>query len=151
VRRVILSLRWLALHMLAVVLVAVCLRLGWWQWDRAGEGSARSLGYALEWPGFAAFVVLVWGYLVRDALRTHRNGGRIAGPARDQRVPDTDGARDDAEAELMPPDPALTAARAEAVHEQNDELAAYNDYLARLNAADCAPDIRAPDARRNPL
>ncbi len=141
----ILSPRWLALHVLAVVLVAVCLRLGWWQWDRAGEGNARSIGYALEWPGFAAFVVLVWGYLVRDALRTHRNGERIAGSARDHRVPDLDHPRIDAEAELLPPDPALTAARAandEAVQEQNDELAAYNDYLARLNAA---------DTRRNPL
>jgi len=120
----------LALHVLAVVLVAACLRLGWWQWQRAGQGNTLSFGYALEWPAFAAFVVLIWGHLVRDALCARRveEGGADAAP--------TDRAPDDAAQELLPPDAALTAARAQAAEDQDEELAAYNDYLARLDAAD---------------
>jgi DNA-binding transcriptional regulator of glucitol operon len=141
VRRVLLSPRWLALHLLAVVLVAVCLRLGWWQWERAGQGNARSLGYALEWPGFAAFVLLMWGYLVRDALRASRERERPA----DATTPDSraSGTSDDAESALLPTDAALAAARAQA-EDQDDELTAYNDYLARLNAR-----VKAAESRRN--
>jgi DNA-binding transcriptional regulator of glucitol operon len=123
VRRL-LSPRWLALHVLAVGLVAACLRLGWWQWQRAGEGNLRSLGYALEWPFFAAFVVLLWAYLVRDALRGSRRDERVATST------------DDPESALLAPDPRLAAARRQAAEETDDELAAYNEYLARLNAED---------------
>jgi DNA-binding transcriptional regulator of glucitol operon len=118
---VLLSPRWLALHVLAIALVAACLGLGWWQWQRVGEGSARSLGYALEWPFFAAFVVLIWGHLVRDALRpggTERPDGR-SGEA--------------GESSLLPSDPAR-AVEAPPEEEPDEELAAYNRYLAELHA-----------------
>jgi DNA-binding transcriptional regulator of glucitol operon len=132
VLRRLLSPRWLALHLLALVLVAACLRLGWWQWQRAGQGNMLSYGYALEWPAFAVFVVVIWGYLVRDALRAHRSGQHGAATVA------ADPAPQDAGQELLPTDAALLAARAAAAATEDDdeELAAYNDYLARLNAAD---------------
>jgi DNA-binding transcriptional regulator of glucitol operon len=120
---VLLSPRWLALHVLAIVLVAACLGLGWWQWQRVGEGSARSLGYALEWPFFAAFVVLIWGHLVRDALR----GGGTERP--DTRSGEA------AESSLLPPQPAR-AVEGPPEEEPDEELAAYNRYLAELHARD---------------
>ncbi|CAM3732933.1 Glucitol operon activator [Tsukamurella ocularis] len=45
-----------------VVAAAAFLALGWWQWGRfeSTAGSARNLGYALQWPLFA--VAAVWGY-----------------------------------------------------------------------------------------
>ncbi|GAB3135742.1 hypothetical protein GCM10027289_29920 [Tsukamurella serpentis] len=46
-----------------VVIAAVsCLVLGWWQWGRfeSSAGSARNLGYALQWPLFA--FAFLWGY-----------------------------------------------------------------------------------------
>ncbi|TWS22688.1 transcriptional regulator [Tsukamurella sputi] len=46
-----------------VAIAAVAfLALGWWQWGRfeSTAGSARNLGYALQWPLFA--VAAVWGY-----------------------------------------------------------------------------------------
>jgi hypothetical protein len=52
--------RWLARHALALALVGGCLWLGWWQLGRAWGGNALSIGYAVEWPFFAGFVIFVW-------------------------------------------------------------------------------------------
>lgn len=43
--------------MLVVVAAAGCLGLAWWQWTRfqSSSGSFQNLGYALQWPMFAAF------------------------------------------------------------------------------------------------
>jgi hypothetical protein len=45
-----------------VLAVLVCLRLGWWQWDRTHEstGTAQNLGYAVLWPIFGAAFVYMW-------------------------------------------------------------------------------------------
>jgi cytochrome oxidase assembly protein ShyY1 len=52
--------KWLLCHLLVVVLVVAFLRLGWWQLSRAEGGNGLSIGYTLEWPAFAAFVIVVW-------------------------------------------------------------------------------------------
>jgi hypothetical protein len=57
--------RWLARHALALALVAGCLGLGWWQLGRAAGGNGLSIGYAIEWPFFAGFVVFVWWRAIR--------------------------------------------------------------------------------------
>ncbi|KXP11903.1 hypothetical protein [Tsukamurella pseudospumae] len=51
-----------ALIAFVVVAALACLALGWWQWGRfeSTAGSARNLGYAMQWPLFA--VAFVWGY-----------------------------------------------------------------------------------------
>ncbi|MEK8110496.1 hypothetical protein NKG94_51570 [Micromonospora sp. M12] len=36
--------RWLLGHLVIGVIAAVCLRLGWWQWEHALRGDGRSLG-----------------------------------------------------------------------------------------------------------
>jgi DNA-binding transcriptional regulator of glucitol operon len=101
-------------HAVALLLVLAFLRLGWWQVTRAAAGNILSFGYALEWPAFAAFVVFVWFKEVRASLR--------------------DGT------------PPLTVPRAERVRTErtregpayddsdDERLAAYNRYLAWLNA-----------------
>ena len=45
---VLVSWRWLALHLLTMVLVAACGALTWWQFTRAQGGNARSLGYVFN-------------------------------------------------------------------------------------------------------
>ena len=44
-----------------------CLALGWWQWERyeSASGTGQNLGYALQWPVFAAFVVYAYRKFVR--------------------------------------------------------------------------------------
>ena len=51
-----------ALILLVIVAAAGCLALAWWQWTRyeSASGSFQNLGYALQWPAFAAFCV--YGY-----------------------------------------------------------------------------------------
>lgn len=61
--------RWLLGHLIIGVIAAVCLRLGWWQWEHAVQGNTVSFGYALQWPLFAAFGVFFWARIVKDRTR----------------------------------------------------------------------------------
>jgi hypothetical protein len=107
---------WLARHALAAVLAGGCVALGWWQIRRAAGGNTLSWAYAVEWPIFAGFVVFIWVREVRRAL-----GHDAPAAAKSRREP----ARR----------PVLTARRAPLIDDQGDpELAAYNHYLAWLNA-----------------
>jgi hypothetical protein len=105
--------RWILVHVAAVVLVTCFLALGYWQVRRAAGGNLLSFGYAVEWPAFAAFVCYVWIKEVRRALR----GSPVpAGPQPQRRQ-------------------APTVRTGPAYDDEGDEaLAAYNRYLAWLNA-----------------
>ena len=113
--RRLLSPKWLAWHALAIGIAVVFVRLGLWQWHRAvATGSAQNMGYALQWPAFALFVLAVWWRVARDAVRPPaatppRTGKKARRPA---------------------PEPA--AARP-VTDEEDPELAAYNRYLASLD------------------
>ncbi len=136
--RVLLTPRWLALHALGVVLVATCGALSYWQFLRAEGGSGRSVGYALQWPGFGLFVLGVWYWLAREAVR---------GPAPAEPPPARPAAawRVDDEV-VLPPLPTTAAERARvqgvgpgaapAEPTGDDELAAFNRMLARLHERD---------------
>jgi hypothetical protein len=114
-----------------VGLVVLFLRLGWWQLSRAEGGNALSIGYTLEWPAFAIFVVLVWLREVRVTLRKPAPPTPVA--AEDSHVPHVPGvARFDLQAAR-----AERAARIEAAEPDSD----YNTYLAWLAAH--------PDAKPN--
>jgi DNA-binding transcriptional regulator of glucitol operon len=113
----------LVVHALAAVLVVGCLALGWWQVDRARQGNLLSYGYALEWPAFAGFVVFVWVGEVRRMLRA-------APPDQTISTGTPDPARPGVAAAMSRP-----ARVGPAYDDRDDEqLAAYNRYLAWLNA-----------------
>ncbi|MEX3515176.1 MULTISPECIES: hypothetical protein [unclassified Corynebacterium] len=65
--------RWWHIVLIAVLVVAF-FALAYWQWTRfqSGSGTFQNLGYALQWPLFAAFVI----YAYRTALRSENE--RIA-------------------------------------------------------------------------
>ena len=56
-----------ALIALVIVGAAGCLALAWWQWTRfeSASGTFLNLGYALQWPLFAGFVVYAYYKFVR--------------------------------------------------------------------------------------
>ena len=117
---------WIARHVLALVLAAGCLVLGWWQFSRAQHGNAISWGYMFQWPVFAGFVVFLWWREVQLARRKGEPGAPaepVAAPAPERRPgsPVTVGR------------PVRVAVRS-AADDDDPELAAYNDYLAWLNA-----------------
>lgn len=116
VRRILLSPRWLAGHVVVTLVFAATLWLAWWQWSRAGSatGGLQNLGYALQWPVFGGFAVFVWVRAIR--LQLHPPTPRPVEPA------------------VQPPRRAFEAqGTAQPV---DPELAAYNAYLASLHAED---------------
>ena len=114
-----LSRRWLARHALLLSVIAVFVLLGRWQWSRADAGNARSVGYAFEWPLFGAFAVYWWWRSMR--LELH--------PAPAEQAPPRP---------AVAPQPAAGQADLEGSNEAepDDELSAYNRYLAWLNEQD---------------
>jgi DNA-binding transcriptional regulator of glucitol operon len=111
-----LSRRWWAGHLLVALCCGLFLGLGRWQWDRAQSpmGGWQNLGYALQWPLFAVVLVAAW---VRFLWLEHRG-------------PETDPTP-----HLSNPPPPATRRlghRPTPEDDPDDELAAYNAYLAQL-------------------
>lgn len=117
-----------ALILLVLVSAVVCLSLGWWQWERfeAVGGSGQNLGYALQWPLFAAFVVYAYRQFVHledtdpDELAVEES----AAPPRE--IP----------ADLLPPRPKAVVddIALDADDPEARQMHDYNDYLAQLAA-----------------
>ncbi len=107
-----------ALIALVIVAAAGCLALGWWQWNRweSTSGSFQNLGYALQWPLFAAFCV----YAYRKFIQLEENP-----PEQQEQVAPT---------EL--PEGLLPERPAPAAQSQDRVLQEYNAYLAELAKSD---------------
>jgi len=115
--------KWLGWHALMVLVVLGMLALGDWQFRRAESGNSLSWAYTFEWPIFAGFVIVFWAKTIKDEFRPPAQAeglddvalpaglGGAAGPA-------TGGA----------------GVADVAADEDDEELAAYNAYLARLTA-----------------
>jgi hypothetical protein len=130
--------RWIARHLGAALLVLGFLALGHWQIRRASAGNTLSWAYAIEWPVFAGFVVFIWW----REVRYERRGGRPpAGPraipdarAADDTPPEPDETAHRGPATNAPRRPVLTRRAATFDDAADPDLAAYNRYLAWLNA-----------------
>jgi len=110
--------RWLGWHVLMVVAFCGMLWLGDWQFRRAMAGNGLSWAYTFEWPLFAVFAVVFWAKTIRDEFRIRRGGGADTPEVEETELPAGLGIR---QAE-QPGDDA-----------EDEELARYNAYLARLN------------------
>ncbi|MCX5042884.1 transcriptional regulator [Aldersonia sp. NBC_00410] len=120
-----------ALIVLVVVAALGCLALGWWQWTRfeSAGGTGQNLGYALQWPLFAGFVVYAYRRFVQlEDEHTGKSSGTGTQPVR---ATGTETQPTEIPADLLPPRP--TARPRDALDEQTTE---YNRYLAELNARD---------------
>jgi hypothetical protein len=112
-----LSRRALTLHAVILVVVPGFMALCLWQLHRALDGNELSWAYVFEWPLFAGYAVYMWWRLVHErpvpAVVAAPEGADGPRDAAEGRRDDVDGAED-------------------------PELAAYNDYLARLAEQDRA-------------
>jgi len=115
---------WIARHVLALVLVAGCLGLGWWQFSRATGGNALSWGYTFEWPVFAGFFAFLWFREVQLARRGGKDADAPSPAPADPEPPDGSVRIGRPVRVTVPPAPA----------DADPELDAYNDYLAWLAA-----------------
>lgn len=99
--------RAIALSVTVALLVPGFLALGWWQLSRALSGNSLSWAYTFEWPLFAGYLIWVWRRLLHE-----------------EHVP--------GEAGRSGPPSAATSDPGERHEEEDEELAAYNRYLAAL-------------------
>lgn len=93
-----------------------CVALAWWQWQRFENGGTwQNLGYVLQWPLFGLFPAFMFWRLrkLRDQPREEEQA--VSHP-------------------VAPAQPDIPPVRHD--DEDDPELAAYNRYLAQLNALD---------------
>jgi DNA-binding transcriptional regulator of glucitol operon len=129
--RFLLQPRWLGWHLLMVVSFWGMLWLGDWQLRRALAGNSLSWAYTFEWPLFAGFAVVFWAKTIRDEFRIRRG-----------EMPDPRAVAADAESlpagitgtEQVRVGQASVIQGAPPDGDEDEELSAYNAYLARLNA-----------------
>lgn len=120
--------RRVAIGTLCLVCLIGCCWLAWWQWNRfeSASGTFQNLGYVLQWPLFGLFPA----FMVWRITKLHRAAvaeDAASAPAEPERR--AEWGRKPV-AELPKPRPARI------VVEEDDELAAYNRYLAELHARD---------------
>jgi DNA-binding transcriptional regulator of glucitol operon len=117
-KRVWLSPRALKLHAVILVVVPAFMALCVWQIYRAVEGNSLSWAYVFEWPLFAGYAIYMWWRFVHEkpepTVETVSENGHLDAAPQSQTGP-----------------PAAKA-------QEEAELAAYNDYLARLAERDRA-------------
>jgi hypothetical protein len=113
--------RWLGWHLLMVVSFWGMLWLGDWQLHRALAGNGLSWAYTFEWPLFAGFAVVFWAKTIKDEFRIKRDGspGTLGGSSD----------WDDLPVSARPVQVSVGTAE----DDDDEELSAYNAYLARLN------------------
>ena len=110
--------RWLGWHALTLASLVALARIGWWQLERArGDGNWQNYGYAVQWWLFGFFAIFLWAKLVLDELDPTRL------EIRQVMTPEALSAVD---GQAQPSAPAPLEA-------EDDELAAYNRHLARLD------------------
>jgi hypothetical protein len=119
------SRRAVSLHVALIVFVPACVALTWWQVSRALGGNTLSWVYTVEWPIFGVYAAFMWWKLVHDEPAA----ADAPGPAPLDRPAATAGTsgpsgppRDEGEEGVQG-------------GQGDDELAAYNRYLADLNAS----------------
>jgi DNA-binding transcriptional regulator of glucitol operon len=117
---------------LVVVAFVACLGLAWWQWTRfeSTDGTGQNLGYALQWPAFAAFVVYAYRRFV--VLESDPDEVAKMDPAR--RGPT------EIPSDVLPPRPAPNTALTDDVDDdaspEDRAHAEYNRYLSDLARRD---------------
>lgn len=106
------------LHLVISLWVPGCVLAAWWQVTVALAGNSLGYVYSVEWPVFAIFGVIAWWHAIHDDPST------IGAPAL-QRAREVEQRSDGPE----------VAERLDTMRRRDEEdeaLAAYNDYLEEL-------------------
>ncbi|MFD4182115.1 transcriptional regulator [Rhodococcus sp. NPDC058514] len=115
-----------ALILFVVIVAAGCLALGWWQWSRfaAVGGTGQNLGYAFQWPLFAAFVVYAYRRFVQLEDGDPAEAAQSVTEVRE--IP----------ADVLPTRTRPDDRRLDAANPDDEAHQAYNNYLAQLRAGE---------------
>ena len=128
--------RWLGWHLFVALAFWGMLWLGDWQFHRAMEGNGLSWAYTFEWPLFAVFGVVFWARTIRDEFILRRGGvteaDLVAAAMAQSMATLPKGAM--LPAGVLPEGVVVRQLEWPDEEEDDPELAAYNAYLAKLNA-----------------
>jgi DNA-binding transcriptional regulator of glucitol operon len=136
VRRVFTA-KWCLAHLVLVAAVLVMLRLGLWQWHRANSstGGVQNYAYALQWPLFAVFAIVVY---VKTMIEETRHGDVPGDARRSPQALPPGGA-----GVLRQPGVRIGVATGPIEIDADDaETVEWNARLAALNAASAATEAR---------
>ena len=114
-----------------LVWVPACLAAAWWQVHVALSGDSLGWVYSIEWPIFAAFGVYLWWFVVHDDPKDANRRHVLRGAHREslgQRV---------------------EPAQRRVVEQEDEELRAYNDYLATLREGEQDKAFRLRQRRQS--
>ena len=139
-----LSRRALWMHLTIVIVVPTFIGLFWWQVQRVRQGNTLSWAYVFEWPFFAGYAVYLWWKLVHDqpepetrpteagaALEAATETAGTTSATAASGAPASTGAA----GEGAVPDGGGDPTTGPEASEDDRELAAYNRYLAELDAS----------------
>ena len=126
------------------VSLAICCGLAWWQWERfsSANGTFQNLGYVLQWPLFGLFPAFMF-WRIRTLRRqaeqsdleqdqTEQNGFQRDHTVQDQTREDQLSQKANSKVNRS----RRIVDKSIAENPEEAELAAYNLYLAQLNAQD---------------
>ena len=114
----------MGLHVTLLVALPLFGGLFWWQVQRVRQGNTLSWAYVFEWPFFAAYAVYLWWHLV------HEQPGPEGATKKVGATPESGATGLAAQRPEGDEDPRVEGEGGE----DDEELAAYNRYLADLNA-----------------
>jgi hypothetical protein len=119
---------------LCVLSLVACVGLAWWQWQRfeSTSGTWQNLGYVLQWPLFGLFPAFMFWRL--RTLRARQREAPEPAESAPKLTPKPAPEAASTAASTAPPTGAPTAPPAARAEDDDPELAAYNRYLAELNA-----------------
>lgn len=142
------SQRAVLLHLAVVVWVPGCLVAAWWQVNVAMSGNTLGWAYAVEWPIFSILGVVAWWQLLHDDPETVGAKGleRARQVAEAQAGASVSGVPASGEAACGAAASGVRAQRSGAGHGEqwDEELAAYNAYLAALDEKGTSKTWRNP-------
>lgn len=118
-----------------VAAVLVMLRLGQWQWDRANSptGGVQNYAYALQWPLFAVFAIVVYVKTMREEGRRALSASSLSRGPLD---PAESGVRREGGVRIGVSTPSVSVDPDDVeTNEWNARLAALNAASARTEAA----------------
>lgn len=131
----------LAIVGVSALSLVICCGLAWWQWERfsSAGGTFQNLGYVLQWPLFGLFPAFMF-WRIRKLNKQAKAAEQAEQVTAEAGLPDMPQPR----AETQPPASAARPVGNVEIGEADEghldpedaELAAYNRYLAELNARD---------------
>lgn len=122
--------KWCLAHLAVLVAVLVMLRLGLWQWHRAESrtGGIQNYAYALQWPLFAVFGLVVWVKTLIEENRRHTEGEAQPRTSRHVALPPAEAGI------LRQPGVRVGVSTVVTIDDDDEETREWNARLAALNA-----------------